>query len=118
MTCGSERSGMASSGTRRMTSTEPTNASTDRITTSARCVAHHSISRAIIARSMPVCGARGGADGVGSTEAGDGGLQAALGVDQERGTRHHGVALGETLEHGDLVAVAGPGPHAPGLEVA
>src|SRR6516164_4573966 len=117
-TCGSDRSGIASTGTLRMATTAATNAIADSTITSPRRLAHHSMSLAIMAASVPGPGRRGrraGVRGVGA-EALDGGLQAALGVDQERGARHHGVALGEPLHHGDAIAVAAAGPHAARLE--
>src|SRR6516225_7621831 len=119
-TCGSERSGSASTGTRRIASTAPVNAIAESTITSPRRFAHHSMSLAIMAASVPGPGRRGrraGVRGVGA-EALDGGLQAAFRVDQERGARHHRVALGEAAEYGDAVAIAAAGPHAAWLEPA
>src|SRR5262245_28078560 len=115
-TCGSERSGSASTGTLRIASTAATNTAAESTITSPRRAAHHSMSLAIIAASVLVPGRyRAGSRRVGA-EARDRGLEPALGVDQERGARHHGVALGEALEHGDAVTVAATRPHAARLE--
>src|SRR5262245_10975176 len=114
ITCGSERSGSASTGTLRMASSAATNAIAESTITSPRRVAHHSMSFAIMGGSVGVsagnrsCGVR--------ADAGDRGLQAALRVDQEGSARHDGVPLGEALEHGDALAVAAARPHAPRLE--
>src|SRR6516164_2660053 len=102
-TCGSERSGIASTGTLRMASTAPANATADSTITIPRRWAHHSMSLAIMAASVPVARRHGRADGLSGVhaDAGDRGLQPALRVDQERRARHHGVALGEPLQHRD-----------------
>src|SRR5512147_2783001 len=118
MTCGSLRSGIASSGTRRMTSTAPTNAIADSRMTSTRRMAHHSMILAIMPASVLV-GRRVAASRWDDTlarlrvavHAGDGRLQAALGVDQERRAGDHRVAGGEPAQHGDAVTVAAAGPH-------
>src|SRR5262245_30812205 len=116
ITCGSERSGRASTGTLRTASAAATNTAADSTITIPRWEAHHSIKRAIMAASVLVPGRHRARSGGIRAQPGDRGLEPALGVDQERGARHHRVALGEALEHGDAVAVPAAGPHPSRLE--
>src|SRR6266540_4948153 len=100
MTCGSLRSGMASSGTPRTANNEPTTMNAVKMNTSARWVAQYSMIRPTMARlSVLVTG--GGL----SPHTGDRRLEAALGIDQERGARDYRVACREPLQ--DLDAVPG-----------
>src|SRR5690349_21872633 len=101
-----------------MATTAATNAIAESTITSPRRLAYHSMSLAIMAASVPVPGRhRAGSARVGA-DPGDRGLEPALGIDEERGARDHGVALGEPAEHGDAVAVAAAGPHPTRLEPA
>src|SRR4051812_40493680 len=106
MTCGSDRSGIASSGTLRIAYSDPTMTNAVNRNTSMRCFAHDSMMRPTMAASVPGVAGRG----LGS-HSGDRGLHAALRIDQERRARHHGVALGESGEHLHVVVAPKAGRH-------
>src|SRR5258706_7062683 len=112
MTCGSERSGIASSGTLRTATSEPTTTNAVTTNTSTRWVAQYSMILPTMGKSSVGMAGRGLLP-----HAGDRRLQAALGVDQERGAGHHRVALGYALQDLHAVAVGGAGPHQARLEV-
>src|SRR4051794_31682492 len=81
ITWGSERSGMASSFTRRMAATDPTRAKATASSTRSRLRAQSSMIFSTMAASARV--------------ALDGRAELALGVEQEVAGRHHHVALGQ-----------------------
>src|SRR5262245_24109064 len=112
ITWGSERSGIASSGTLRTATSEPTTANAVKTNTSTRWAAQYSMILPTMGpSSVPVTG-------VGLlAHAGNGRLQAALRVDQERSTRHHRVAFGHPLQDLHAIAVLRAGPYHPRLEV-
>src|SRR5689334_15815054 len=110
MTCGSPRSGIASSFAWRIDQTAPAVAIATPSSAASRLRAHSSMMRATM---------RGSSAGLGGgSEALDGGAQAALRVDEEVGRRHDPLALGEALE--DLHAIVGlhADPHRARLEPA
>src|SRR5688572_24831528 len=95
MTCGSERSGVASSFTRRSDSTATKASTAYAMTTATRYFAESSMMRPTIMALASLRRFHGGA-------------QAAFGVDQERGARHYTNALGDAGGDDDAIADLAP----------
>src|SRR5512138_2293287 len=129
MTCGSERSGMASTFTVRIAQTDASTRARTPTRTTARLRALSSMIRAIIRPSPSrAAGAREHAGAVlvlvaaavlrlrrlvvgRGAEPADGGAQAALGVEEEVGGGHDPLALGDAGEEGDPPGAAPAGAH-------